>query len=147
MRSTRAGILAAVVGAVSVFVGVFGFVGRCAVPGAPCPSPSPNEIFAYGGLVLLVIGVVLLVRAGWRGSLAGWALAAVAAVPAAWFVYEIVRQEGCPLLADPAAQSCLPAFGEMTAPTISFGVAGMLLLVGLLRWRGRGAHVTFGDAD
>jgi hypothetical protein len=138
MTRTKAGILAAVVGAVSVFVGVFGFMGRCAVPGAPCPSPSPNEIFAYGGLVLLVIGVVLLVRAGWRGSLVGWALAAVAAVPATWFVYEIVRQEGCPHLADPiAAQACLAAFGEMTAPGISFGVAGMLLLVGLLRWRPR----------
>jgi hypothetical protein len=147
MSSTKAGILAAVVGAVSVFVGVFGFMGRCAVPGAPCPSPSPNEIFAYVGLVLLVIGVVLLVRAGWRGSLAGWVAAAIAAVPATWFVYEIVRQEGCPLLADPnAAQACLASFGEMTAPAISFGVAGMLLLVGLLRWRERGTHVTLPHA-
>ena len=148
MSGTKAGILAAVIGAVSVFMGVFGFVGRCAVPGASCLSPSANEIFAYGGLVLLVIGVGLLVRAGWRGSLAGWAFAAAAAVPATWFVYEIVRQEGCPLLADPnAAQVCLAAFGEMTAPTVSFGVAGMLLLVGLLRGRAHGARVTFADAD
>jgi hypothetical protein len=140
-------MLAAVVGAVSIFAGVFGFLDRCAVPGAPCPSPSPNEIVAYGGLVVLVIGVALLVRAGWRGSLAGWALAAVAAVPAAWFLYEIVRQEGCPLLADPtAAQACLAAFGEMTAPAISFGVAGVILLVGLLRWRGHGARVKSTDA-
>jgi hypothetical protein len=148
MSSTKAGILAAVVGAVSVFVGVFGFMGRCAVPGAPCPSPSPNEMLAYGGLVLLAIGVVLLVRAGWRGSLAGWVAAAIAAVPATWFVYEVVRQEGCPLLADPnAARACLAAFGEMTAAAISFGVAGMLLLVGLLRWRERGAPVTLPHAD
>jgi hypothetical protein len=136
MSSTKAGILAAVVGAVAVFVGVFGLMGRCAVPGAPCPSPSPNEIFAYGGLVILVIGVLLLVRAGWRGRLEAWVAAAVAAVPATWFAYEVVRQEGCPLLADPdAAQACLAAFGEMTAPAISFGVAAMLVLVGLLRWR------------
>ena len=148
MSTTKAGTLAAVVGAASIFVGVFGYVGRCAVPGAPCPSPSPNEILAYGGLVLLVVGVMLLVRAGWRGSLAGWVVAAIASIPATWFVYEIVRQEGCPLLADPsAAQACLAAFGEMTAPTISFGVAGMLLLVGLLRWRAHGARVTFADAD
>lgn len=141
MSQAKAGILAAAVGAVSVFAGVFGFLGRCAVPGAPCPSPSPNEIFAYGGLVLLLIGVALLVRESYRGRLAAGALAAVAAIPAAWFVYEVVRQEGCPLLADAnAAQACLASFGEMTAPIISFGVAGMLLLVGLLRWRTRRSH-------
>jgi hypothetical protein len=148
MSTTKAGILAAVVGASSIFVGVFGFMGRCAVPGAPCPSPSPNEIFAYGGLVVLVIGVALLVRAGWRGSLAGWALAAVASVPATWWIYEIVRQEGCPLLADSnSVQACLAAYGEMTAPIISFGVAGFLFLIGWVRWRARSAHVSFGDAD
>jgi hypothetical protein len=149
MSMTRVGILAAVVGAVSIFVGVFGFMGRCAVPDAPCPSPSPNEIFAYGGLVVLVIGMALLIRAGWRGSLAGWAVAAAASVPATWFAYEVARQEGCPLLADSnAAQACLTAFGEMTAPAISFGLAGMILVVGLLSWRTRrGAHVTFPDAD
>jgi hypothetical protein len=81
LTTLAVGILAAVVGAVSVFEGVFGSLGRCAVPGAPCPSPSPNEIFAYGGLVLLVIGVALLVRAGWRGSVAGSTFAAVAAIP------------------------------------------------------------------
>jgi hypothetical protein len=148
MNTTRAGILAAVVGAVSIFVGVFGFMGRCAVAVAPCPSPSPNEIFAYGGLVALVVGVALLVLAGWRGSLRGWALAAVGSVPATWFTYEVVRQEGCPLIADPnAARACLRAFGEMTAPTLSLGVAATLLLVGFLKWRAHGAHVTLPDAD
>ena len=136
------GVLAAVVGASLIFMGVFGFAGRCAVPGAPCPSPSLNELLAYSGLVVLVIGVALFVRAGWHGSLVGSALAAVAAVPAAWFGYEVVRQEGCPLLADPvAAQACLAAYGEMTAPAISFGVAGLIFLVGWLRWRGRASHL------
>jgi hypothetical protein len=134
----KLGIVLAVVGAASMFEGVFGFIGRCANPGAPCPSPSPSEIIAYGGLILLAMGLALLVRAGWRGSLAAWALAAVAAVPAAWFLYETVRQKGCPLLADPnAAKSCLAAFGEMTAPTISYGLAVVILVVGLLRWRRR----------
>lgn len=134
----KPGVLTAVVGASLIFVGVFGFASRCAVPGAPCPTPSPNEILAYGGLVVLVIGVALLVRAGWHGSLVGSALAAVGAVPAAWFIYEIVRQEGCPLLADPvAAQACLGAYGEMTAPVISVVVAGLIFLVGWIRWRGR----------
>lgn len=139
MNTTRAGVIAAVVGAGSVFLGVFGFMGRCAVPGAPCPSPSPNEIFAYGGLVVLVVGVVLLARAGWRGRLGSSALAAVAAVPATWLAYEVLRQEGCPLLADAgAAQACLSSFGEMTAPTISFGVAALIFLVGWLRRRTTG---------
>jgi hypothetical protein len=135
----KIGLLAAAIGSFMVFMGVFGFMGRCAVPGAPCPSPNLNEIFGYGGLVILVIGVILLMRAGWRGNLAGAALAAVASVPATWWTYEIVRQERCPLLADPlTAQACLAAFGEMTAPVISFGAAGLLLLVGWLRWRVRG---------
>src|SRR5262245_18885915 len=99
----KAGTIAAVVGTVAIFIGLFSLLGRCAVPGAPCPSPSLNEIVAYGGLALLLIGVALLVRAGWRGNFAGWALAAVASVPATWFIYQLVRQEGCPLLADPEA--------------------------------------------
>ena len=133
----RGGVLAAVVGALLVFLGVFGFMGRCAVPGAPCPSPSLNEILAYGGQAVLLTGVILLCRAGWRGRFAGSALAAIASVPTTWFIYEVVRQEGCPLLADPkAAQACLAAYGEMTAPVISFGVAGALLLIG---WSRRGA--------
>ena len=144
----RLGVLTAGVGVSLIFVGVFGFASRCAVPGVPCPTPSPNEILAYGGLVVLVIGVALLFRAGWHGSLVGSALGAVGAVPAAWFVYEIVRQEGCPHLADPVdAQACLAAYGEMTAPVISFGVAGLILLVGRLRWRRpRGARVANADA-
>lgn len=142
----KTGLLAAVIGSLLVFMGVFGLMGRCAVPGAPCPSPSLNEIFGYGGLVVLVIGVALLMRAGWRGNLTGSALAAVASVPATWRTYEIARQEGCPLLADPiTAQACLAAYGEMTAPVVSFGVAGLLLLVAW--WRARGAYVTLPHAD
>ena len=136
----KLGVVMAVVGASAMFMGVFGFARRCAVPGAPCPTPSPTSILAFGGLLILVIGVALLVRAGWHGSLVGSALAAVGAVPAAWFIYELMRQKGCPLLADPdAAQACLAAYGEMTAPIISFGVAGLIFLVGWLRWRGRAA--------
>ena len=144
----KTGLLAAATGSLAIFMGVFGFMGRCAAPGAPCPSPSLNEIFGYGGLVILVIGVLLLMRAGWRGSLTASALAAVASVPATWWTYEIARQEGCPLLTDPiTVQACLSAYGEMTAPAISFGVAGLLLLVGWTRWRVRGADVTFSDAE
>lgn len=128
MNVLKAGVAAAILGAMSIFLGVFGFAYRCAVPGVPCPSPSPNEILAYGGLVVLVVGVLLL--------------AAAATVPATWFLYEIVRQEGCPLLPDPdAAEACLGGFGEMTAPVISFGVAALILLVGWLRWRSTSSPV------
>ena len=142
MSAMKGGTIAAVVGTVAIFVGLFGLLGRCAVPGAPCPSPSPNEIVAYGGLAALIIGVALLLRAGWRGTFGGWAVAAVTSVPATWFVYELVRQEGCPQLADPeAADACIGGFGfglgEMTAPTISMAVAGVILVLGLFRWRSR----------
>lgn len=148
MNTSKVGLLAAVVGTAAIFVGLFGLLGRCAVPGAPCPSPSLNEIVGYGGLVLLVIGAALLIWSGWRGNLAASALAAAAAVPAIWFGYEIVRQEGCPLIADPnAAQACLNGFGEMTAPAISFGVAAVILLVGFLRSRAKRAQVTLRHAD
>jgi hypothetical protein len=137
MSRTKASALGALFGALLIFVGVFGFLGRCAVPGAPCPSPSLNEIAAYGGLVVLLISVAALVWLGWRGSLLASALGAVGAVPATWFAYEIARQSGCPLLTDPAlADACLTAYGEMTAPVLSFGVAGLILLMGWAR-RGR----------
>ena len=137
----KTGLLAAVIGSISIFMGIFGFMGRCAPPGARCPSPTLSEIFGYGGLVILVIGVLLLIRAGWRGNLTGSALAAVASVPATWWTYEIARQEACPLLAEPiTVQACLSAYGEMTAPVLSFGAAGLLLLVGWSRWRGRAAQ-------
>jgi len=139
---TKLGIVAAAAGACSIFLGVFGFVGRCAVPNTPCPSPSPNTIFSFGGLVVLVFGVVLLLRAGWHGSMVGWVLAAIGVAPGTWFVYEIVRQRGCPLLADAvAARACLAAYGEMTAPAITFGVSALVLLIGWLRLR-RGAAPT-----
>jgi hypothetical protein len=145
---TRAGVLAAVLGSLLVFLGVFGFMGRCAVPGAPCPSPSLNEILAYGGLAVLLTGVTLLTWAGWRGRVAGSALAAIASVPATWFIYEVVRQEGCPLLANPiAAQACLTAYGEMTAPVISVSVAGASLLIGWWRRRAGDARATSTTAD
>lgn len=132
----RLGVLAAVVGSLLIFLGLFGFMSRCAAPGARCPSPSLNEILACGGLALLLTGVILLLRAAWRGSVTGSALAAIASVPATWFIYELVRQEGCPLLADPVAvQACLAAYGEMTAPVISYSVAGALFLIGLFRRR------------
>lgn len=144
-NGTRAGVVAALVGVGLINFGVFGFSGRCGFPGGPpCPSPSPNEVAAYLGLVVLVIGVVMLVRSGWRGSATGWILAAVGSVPATWFAYELARQELCPLLSDPAAaRACLSAYGEMTAPVLSFGFAGLLLLVGWLRLRRtRAAAVT-----
>jgi hypothetical protein len=139
---TKSGIAAAVFGAGSIFIGVFGFVGRCAVPNTPCPSPSPNTIFSFGGLIVLIFGVALLLRAGWRGRVAAWVLAGIAAAPGTWFVYEVVRQHGCPLIADAvAARACLAAYGEMTAPAITFGVSALVLLIGWLRLR-RGAAPT-----
>ena len=136
MRSVRAGAVTGIVGFLLILIGLFSLLGRCAVPGAPCPSPSPNEIAAYLGLALLVLGVILLLRAGWHGRAAGWMLAAVAIVPVTWFVYELARQGICPMLSDPeVAQACLEAYGEMTAPILSYGAAGLVLLVGWLRWR------------
>lgn len=112
----------ALIGSLLIFVGVFGMLGRCAVPGAPCPSPSPGEVAAYGGLIVLVLGVFILVRSGLRGSLASSALGALAAIPATWTLYEVVRQ-GVPL----------PGIGvleEMTAPALSATVALAILVVG-----------------
>lgn len=144
----RMGVLAAVFGSLLIFLGVFGFMGRCGALGTACPFPSVNEILAYGGLAVLLTGVILLIRAGWRGSVAGSALAAIASVPATWFIYEIVRQEGCPLLADPVAvQACLGAYGEMTAPVISYSVAGAVFVIGLLRRRAVDARATSAKAD
>lgn len=137
MGMTRIGALAALAGVLLIFVGLFSGIGGCYVPGAPCPSPSAGEISAYLGIVVLVFGFVVLVRSSWRGSLASSAFAAVAIIPATWTLYEIARQDGCPLLADPAVVStCLAAYGEMTAPVLSFGVGVVVLLVGFLRWRG-----------
>lgn len=119
-----------------IMVGLFSGIGRCAVPGAPCPSPRPDAILAYGGVVLMVVGIVVLLRSGWRGSLASSAIAALAVVPVVWFLYEIARQEGCPLIDDPATrQACLESFGEMTAPLLSYGVGLLVLAIGWLRWR------------
>lgn len=125
MNATKTGALMALAGSALIFVGLFGMLGRCAVPGAPCPSPSAGEIAAYGGLVILVLGVFILVRSGWRGHLASSVLGALAAVPATWTFYEIVRQ-GIPL----------PGIGvldEMTAPVLSAAVALTILLVGAMR--------------
>lgn len=132
---TRVGALAAVLGVLLILVGLFSF-GGCARPGVPCPSPSWNEVVAYLGIVVLILGLGMLVWSGWRGSRASWALAAVAAVPATWIVYELARQSVCPLLSDPALSlACLTAFGEMTAPVLSVGVGGFVLVAGSLRWR------------
>jgi len=132
-RTTRAGALAALFGAVLVLVGLFLPFSRCG-PGVPCPSPSWNALVAYLGLIVLVVGVAMLVWAGWRGSRLSWMLAAAASVPATWFVYEVARQNLCPMLTDPAlSNACLTAYGTMTAPVLSFGVGGLLLVVGWLR--------------
>lgn len=137
MGATRIGALTALAGLLLIFIGVFSGIGGCHVPGAPCPSPRPSEIAAYLGIALAVIGSVVLVRSSWRGSLASSAFAAVAVVPTTWTLYEFARQDGCPLLGDPAVVSaCLTAYGEMTAPVLSFGLGVVVLLVGLLRWRG-----------
>jgi hypothetical protein len=136
---TRAGALVALLGVGLINFGLFTFVARCR-PGVPCPSPSLNEVAAYLGLVVLIIGVAMLVHSGWHGSAAGWMLAAAGTVPATWFVYELARQKLCPLLSDPAAsRACLGAYGEMTAPVLSFGVAGLILVVGWVRSRTRAA--------
>ena len=136
MRNTRSGAIVALVGFLLIFVGLFSGIGRCAVPGAPCPEPGPDEIAAYLGLALLTVGIVLLVRAGWRGSAAAWVLAAVAVVPVVWFIYELLRQGICPMLADrPAQQACLEAYGELTAPVLSYTAAAVVLVVVLVRRR------------
>jgi len=134
----RTGAAVAFLGFLFILGGLFGSVGRCAVPGVPCPSPSWNEILAFLGLGILVIGIALLIWSGWRGSAAAWVLAAIAVVPAVWFLYELGRQELCPLISDPAASdACLTAYGEMTAPVLSYSVGGVLLGVGWLRLRQR----------
>ena len=133
---TRAAALVALLGVLLILVGFFFSIRRCAVPGVPCPSPSWNEVVYYLGVVVLVVGAAMLVWSGWRGSTASWVLAAVAVIPATWIVYELARQSLCPLLSDPAlSRACLTAYGEMTAPVLTFGVGGFVLVVGLLRLR------------
>lgn len=126
----------AIFGFLALFFGLFSGVGGCYVPGVPCPSPRLDEIIGYSGLALLLIGFVLLLRSGWRGSLSGSVLAAIAVVPAVWFIYELVRQSGCPLIGDLAAQrTCLESFGEMTAPVLSSTIGLLVIAIGWLRWR------------
>lgn len=132
---TRSGALVALVGVGLINFGLFTFVTRCR-PGVPCPSPSFNAVAGYLGLVLLILGVVILIRSGWRGSATSWVFAAAAVVPATWFGYELARQGVCPLLSDPAvSRACLTAYGEMTAPVLSFSVASAMLLIGWVRGR------------
>ena len=136
----RTGLLASLVGFLLLMIGVFGFAGRCARPDVPCPSPSPNQVAAYLGLVLLVFGVVVLIRSGWRGSALSWVLATAAVVPTTWFVYEMVRQS-----------PGMPEIGfleEMTAPVLSATAALIVIVMGVIRARGRrGSEVqTAGDA-
>jgi hypothetical protein len=132
----RAGAVAALIGVPLILGGLFGSIGSCARPDVPCPSPRWNEVAAYLGLASLVFGIGLLVWSGWRGSGTGWVLAAVAAMPATWFLYELGRQTLCPLITDPSVSSaCLTAYGEMTAPVLSFAVGGILLALGWLRAR------------
>lgn len=132
---TRVGALTALLGVLLIMVGLFSF-GGCARPNVPCPSPTWNEVIAYLGVVVLFVGIAMLVWSGWRGSLASWVLAAVAAVPATWFVYERARQSICPMLDDPASsRACLTAYGEMTAPLLSLGVGVFVLVTGSLRLR------------
>ena len=134
--ATRIGAGAAILGFLLILVGLFSFFGRCAVPGAPCPSPSWNQVLAYLGLFVLGIGVATLVWSGWQGSAVSWVLAAAAIVPTTWYVYELARQRLCPLLSDPAlSRACLAAYGEMTAAVLSYGVGAFVLLVGWLRLR------------
>lgn len=131
-----AGAMFALVGLLMIFLGLFSFIGRCAVPGAACPSPRPSEVLAYGGVLVLAVGVTLLFSSAWRGSLPSSVLSAVATIPLTWVLYEIVRQSGCPLIADPGmASACFTAFGEMTAPVLSLGAGGLVLLLGWRRWR------------
>jgi hypothetical protein len=138
--ANRVGAIAALVGVIFILVGLFSSIGSCAVAGVPCPSPSWNEILAYLGAVVLLVGIATLVWSGWHGSAGSWMLAAVSAVPAIWFVYELGRQSICPLINDPVVSgACLKAYGEMTAPVLSFGLGAVLLTVGWLRLRRRGS--------
>jgi len=95
MRRNGVGTALAVLGFLSIIVGLFSGIGRCAVAGAICPSPRPSEILAYGGLVVLVAGVLVLISSGWQGSVVSWVVAAVATFPATWTIYEIARQGPC----------------------------------------------------
>ena len=125
MSATKTGTLIALVGSLLIFVGLFGMLGRCARPDVPCPSPSLGEVSAYGGLLVLVFAVFILVRSGLRGNFSSAALGAVAALPATWTLYEVVRQ-GVPL----------PGIGvldEMTAPALSAAVALAIVVVGAMR--------------
>lgn len=129
-NGTRAAATMAVVGVLLIFFGLFGMFDRCGLS-APCPRPRPSEIVAYAGLIVLVIGTGLLLRLARRGSLAAALCAAAASVPATWFLYEVLRQGLCPLIDDPsAARDCFRAYGTMTAPVLSAGVAVMLFAVG-----------------
>src|SRR5690242_14114811 len=95
MRQMWIGVLLAAAGFLSIVVGLFSGIGGCYVPGAPCQSPRLDELLAYGGLVVLLVGIVTLGFAGWRGSVSSWVIAALAIVPATWTLYEIARQGPC----------------------------------------------------
>jgi hypothetical protein len=90
------------------------------------------------GLALMAISLLLLVRAGWRGSRSSWVVAAIGAVIGTWTVYELLRQSVCPLIDDRTTMiACLTAYGEMTAPVLSATAGAIVLAVGWLRLQGR----------
>lgn len=77
------------------------------------------------GLAALSSGTARMIWAGRRGSGIPWLLAAAPAGALTWVVYELGRQN-----------VPLPGIGileEMTAPTLSFTVAAILLLAGVFR--------------
>ena len=117
-----------VVAAILVGYGVFG-MDRSGVTSRPS---------YFIGLGLMAMSLGLLVRAGWRGDGGSWMVAAVGFVIATWTVYELLRQSVCPLLDDTAGRiACLTAYGEMTAPTLSFAVGAVVLVAGWVRLRRR----------
>lgn len=141
MRAARGGVVLAAGGFASILIGLFSFVGRCAVPGAPCPSPRLSEVLTYGGLALLFAGIALLVLSGWRGRTGSWVLAAVATVPATWTFYEVARQGPCQTAASGLALTVCNAIpfglGGVAAPLVSALAALIVLGVGGLRLRYR----------
>lgn len=122
----QTGSLLLVIAVILVGYGIFGFD----------RSGATTRPSYFIGLALMAVSLVLLVRSGWRGNRWSWLVAGTGAVIATWTIYELLRQSVCPLIEDPSAMlACLTAYGEMTAPVLSFGAGLSVLVVGWLRLR------------
>ena len=91
----------------------------------------------YAGLAVLPVGLVMLVRSGWRGSPGSWFVAAAGVFIGTWVFYELLRQGPCMTVASGLPLFICNAipFSENAAPQLGAVAALVVVVVGGLRLR------------